>query len=343
MLFYNFKDDYSEGAHLRILEALQRYNEGQTESYGRDQYCLDAIRLIREKIKIPHADIHFVSGGTQANLLVLSAILRPFESVMAAATAHIAVHETGSIESTGHKINLISTTNGKLTPDLIGEVIKEHQDEHRVKPRAVFISQSTESGTLYTKKELTDLSRYCRKRNLVLYLDGARLAVALTAETNDLTLPDVAELVDVFYIGGTKIGALLGEAIVITNPKLQENFRYHMKQKGALLAKGRIFGIQFLELLSDDLFLELGRKANNQAKQLAKGIESTGYSFWTPPVSNQIFPIFPNTLIDHLREKFGFYTWNKFDNTHAVIRLVTSWATPSKAVMEFISELKKWR
>lgn len=339
MIYHSFKNDYSEGAHPRILEALQKFNGGQVEGYGLDRYCTDATALIKKKIKKDNADIHFVSGGTQANMLVISAILRSYESVVAATTAHIAVHETGSIESTGHKINLIPTSHGKLTSELVEEVISEHQDEHMVKPRAVFISQSTESGSLYSKKELTELSGYCRKNNLLLYMDGARLAVALTAETNDLTLPDIADLVDVFYIGGTKSGALLGEAIVITNQELQQNFRYHMKQKGALLAKGRIFGIQFLELFRDDLFLELSQTANNRAAQLAKGIESKGYSFSIPPVSNQIFPILPIALIGHLQKKFGFYIWSKFDNHHSVIRLVTSWATPEMAVDEFIKEL----
>ena len=336
---HSFRDDYSEGAHPRILEALQRHNDGQTEGYGMDRYCMEAARLIKEKIRQIDSIVHFVSGGTQANLLVLSALLRPYESVIAASSAHIAVHEAGSVEATGHKINLVETSDGKLNPMQIDQVLKNHRDEHMVKPRVVFISQSTESGTLYRKNELEKLSIYCKKKGLYLYMDGARLAVALTANTNNLSLLELADLVDVFYIGGTKNGALLGEAIVITNPYFQNNFRYIMKQKGALLAKGRLFGIQFMEMFRDGLYFELGQNANARAAELAEGIRSAGYSFSTPPISNQIFPIFPHTLIAHLQKKFGFYIWEKAGMGHSIIRLVTSWATPESAIRDFIKEM----
>ncbi len=339
MEYHSFKDDYSEGAHPRILEALQRHNDGQADGYGLDYCCEEAVRLIKEKIDHNEAAVHFVSGGTQANLLVFGAILRPYESVIAAASAHIAVHETGSVEATGHKINLVDTEDGKLTPELIDQVLKIHKDEHKVKPRAVFISQTTENGTIYTRKELKAFYRYCQHENLWLYMDGARLAAALTSTVNDLTLQEIVRLTDVFYIGGTKNGALLGEAIVITHPDLQSNFRYIMKQKGALLAKGRTFGIQFMEMFRDGLYFELGQIANSRASELADGIRSAGYFFMTPPVSNQIFPIFPNKLIEHLQKKFGFHIWETLIEEQAVVRLVTSWATPKSAIRDFIKEI----
>ncbi|MEA3505038.1 MAG: low specificity L-threonine aldolase [Bacteroidota bacterium] len=338
MIQYSFRNDYSEGAHKRILEALGRSNFDQEQGYGEDNFCNEAIKLIRQKIKNPNADIHFVSGGTQANLIVLSSILRPYESVIAATTGHIVVHETGAIEATGHKINTVETKNGKLTPQTIQPILDFHEDEHMVKPKVVFISNSTEVGTTYSKQELEELSVFCKKNNLYLYLDGARLASALTSKQNNMTISELSALVDVFYIGGTKNGALLGEAIVINNDKLKENFRFSLKQKGALLAKGRLLGIQFLELFKDDLFFELGRHANFMSSKIAASIKELGYEFLTDPVSNQIFPILPNKLIEKLSEKYGFYIWEKFDENSSSIRLVTSWATKEDAVDEFIKD-----
>lgn len=335
----SFKDDYSEGAHPAIMKALQQNNQDQQEGYGLDRYSIEGVQLIKTLINQPDADVHFVSGGTQANMLVIRSILRPYESVIAATSAHINVHETGSIEAVGHKINLIPNSEGKLDPEAVGAVLTQHVDEHMVVPRLVYISQSTELGSLYSKEELLALSRFCGKNELYLYMDGARLAVALTAETNDLSFPEIADLVDAFYIGGTKNGALLGEAIVFTHSHWPPNFRYIMKQSGALLAKGRVFGIQFAELFRNNLFFQLGQHANFRAQQLAKGIKEAGFDFRTPPVTNQIFPIFPNSLITHLREKFDFYEWEALDDDRSVIRLVTSWATPETAIQDFIREL----
>ncbi len=339
MIQYSFKNDYSEGAHPRILDALGKTNLVQEEGYGKDGYCKKAVELICKKIKNTNAEVHFVSGGTQANLIVISSILKPYESVIAANTAHIAVHEAGAIEATGHKINVIETRNGKLAPQDIKLVLDLHTDEHMVKPKLVFISNSTELGSIYSKKELEELSSFCKRNDLFLYLDGARLGSALTSEQNDLTLAQLSKLVDVFYIGGTKNGALLGEAIVINNDKVKENFRFHLKQKGALLAKGRVVGIQFLELFKDDLFFDLGKHANSMALKLAKGIEKAGYRFLTRPVSNQIFPILPNALIGKLSKKYGFYVWTKTDDKNSAIRLVTSWATKEEGIDKFISDL----
>lgn len=338
---YSFRNDYSEGAHPSILEALSKTNLIQNDGYSEDSYCNEAIQIIRNKIQNQNADIHFVSGGTQANLIVISSALRPYESVIAASTAHIVVHETGAIEATGHKINLIETINGKLKPEDIKSVIYLHTDEHMVKPKLVFISNTTEVGSIYSKKELTELSIFCRQNNLLLYLDGARLGSALASEYNDISLAELSNLVDVFYIGGTKNGALLGEAIVINNNQLKENFRFHLKQKGALLAKGRIFGVQFSELLRDDLFLKLGKHANSMALKMATSIEKSEYSFLTKPVSNQIFPILPNSVIEKLSKKYAFYVWSKASETHSAIRLVTSWATKEETIDKFIIDLEQ--
>jgi len=340
MAKYSFKDDYSEGAHPKILEALNSTNLLQEAGYGGDTYCNKAIKLIRQKIQNSKANVHFVSGGTQANLIVISSILKPYESVIAATTGHIAVHEAGAIEATGHKINTVETKDGKLKPKDIKSVLDFHTDEHMVKPKVVIISNSTEIGTIYSKEELQKLSKFCKQYSLFLYLDGARLGSALTSSQNDLALSELSKLVDIFYIGGTKNGALLGEVIIINNDKLKENFRFHLKQKGALLAKGRILGIQFLELFKENIFFDLGKHANSMASKLASGIKKSGYKFLAVPTSNQIFPIFPNKLIQKLNKKYEFYVWKKIDDKNSVIRLVTSWATKEEFVSQFIEDLK---
>lgn len=337
---YSFFNDYSEGAHPRILQALGKTNLHQEPGYGEDSYCTQAAKLIKHAADQPAAAVHFVSGGTQANLIVLAALLQPYGSVISAGTAHIHIHEAGAVEATGHKINTVDRPNGKITPEDIVKVLEYHSDEHMVKPQVAFISQSTEVGTIYSKAELIAISRICKDKDLYLYLDGARLGSALTAIGSDLTLPDIARLVDVFYIGGTKNGCLLGEAIVITNPSLQPNFRYHLKQRGALLAKGRVLGLQFLELFTDGLFFELATHANLMADTLSQGIKNLGYKFLTASATNQIFPILPNPVIAKLSKNYGFYTWSKVDERSSCIRLVTSWATPPEAVADFLSDLK---
>ncbi len=337
---YLFFNDYSEGAHPRILSALSKANSTQEMGYGEDSFCAEAARLLRAKLDNDRAQVHFVSGGTQANLIALASILRPFESVIAATTAHINVHEAGAVEATGHKIHNVPRLDGKLTPSAIQEVVSAHTDEHMVKPRVVFLSQATELGTIYTKTELEAISKACRIIGLFLYLDGARLGPALASSAADMTLSDIAQLTDLFYIGGTKNGVLLGEAIVIVNPALQENFRYHLKQRGALLAKGRILGVQFSELFRDNLFIELAQHANNMAQILSSGIEACGYALLVKTLTNQIFPILPNSIIEELKKKYGFYVWSKVDDNYSCIRLVTSWATPGNAVNEFLADLK---
>lgn len=338
-MIYSFRNDYSEGAHPNILKALTDTNFVQAEGYGEDIYCEQAKEILKNKMQSPNADIHFVSGGTQANLIVISSILRSYESVISAYSGHINTHETGAIEATGHKVNVIETNNGKLTIAGIQEVLDYHVDEHMVKPRIVYISNTTEVGTIYKKQELEELSAFCKSNDLYLFLDGARLGSALSSTENDLTLADLANLVDVFYIGGTKNGALLGEAIVILNDNLKKEFRFHIKQRGALMAKGRLLGIQFLELFREDLFFDLAAHANKMAAKLTEGIKKKGYGFLTPSPSNQIFPILPNDVIDRLSKDFAFYVWSKVDENNSSIRLVTSWATKEEAVDAFLEML----
>ncbi len=337
---YSFKNDYSEGAHQNILNALIETNLKQQDGYGEDDYSQRAIDIIKRKLKNKKADIHFVSGGTQANLIVISSILRPYESVIAANTGHINTHETGAIEATGHKVNTIDTIDGKLTPEGIKAVLDDHPDEHMVKPRLVYISNTTEIGTVYKKKELEELYSFCKAHDLFLFLDGARLGSALCARDNDLSLSELAKLVDVFYIGGTKNGGLLGEAIVINNGELQPYFRFNIKQKGGLLAKGRLLGVQFMELFRDNLYFELAKHANAMAYKISDRLKKLGYEFLTEPASNQIFPILTNELIDELNKKYAFYVWAKVDNDKSAVRLVTSWATKEEVINNFIKDIE---
>lgn len=335
---YSFFNDYSEGAHPNILNALLNSNLQQESGYGLDTFCIDARKKILDLCKTD-SEVFFVSGGTQANLICLSSMLRPHESVIAAETGHIAVHEAGAIEATGHKINTIKVSDGKLNPQVVDVVVKIHQDTHMVKPKIVFISNSTEVGTTYSKQEIEELYKYCQENNLYLYLDGARLGSALTASNTDLDIECIARNTDMFYIGGTKNGALLGEAIVINNQNLKADFFRIIKQRGGLLAKGRLLGIQFNELFSNNLFFELGRNANLMAEKLTQGIINSGFTFLTESNTNQIFPIFPNTLIEKLSELYGFYVWEKVSEEKSAIRLVTSWATKEESINEFLNDL----
>lgn len=338
---YSFKNDYSEGAHPRILNALMESNFEQEDGYGEDRYTNEAIKLIKEKMGRTDVDVHLLSGGTQTNLTAISAFLRPHEAAMAASSGHILGHETGAIEATGHKIISIDTKDGKLNPSHLQTVLDGHPDEHMVKPKLVYISNSTEIGTIYKKNELAALKDFCDENNLILYMDGARLGSALCSSENDLQLSDLPALVDAFYIGGTKNGALIGEALVICRDSLKEDFRYHIKQKGGLLAKGRLVGIQFLVLFRDNLFFDLAGHANKVAEMLVAEIKELNVSFLTESPSNQIFPILPNTVIAELEKKYGFHIWEKVDSDHSAIRLVTSWATKEDKVLEFIEDLKK--
>ena len=332
----SLQNDYSEGAHPRILTLLTQTNLEQSAGYGEDAYCLQAAAYIKQHLQAPQAAIHFVSGGTQSNTVIIKSILRPHEAVIAAQSGHIATHETGAIEATGHKVIAMPVgNNGKLTPANIVAAVTMHTDEHMVKPRMVYISQTTEIGSVYSVAELRALRACCDELGLYLHIDGARLGAALAANS-ELSLAIMAEVADVFYIGGTKNGALLGEAIVIVNPDLQADFRYGMKQHGALLAKGRILGVQFVGLFAENVFFDCAAHAHEQAMLLAQGLRDLGCGFLTEPQSNQIFPILPNTVITALLEQFAFYHWQDINDTNSAVRLVTSWATEPDNVKAFL-------
>lgn len=334
-----FFDDYSEGAHPRVLEALQRTNLQQEPGYLMDSFAIEATRLIRARFEVPDADVHFVATGTQANVCVLSAMLKPWESVIAADSGHINQHESGAIEATGHKINVVKGADGKVLPHEVDEMVAMHNFDQMVLPRAVYISHSTELGTVYTDAELAALSQKCREHGLYLYVDGARLGAALTTAGSDLQPQTLARLVDVFYIGGTKNGALIGEAIVIVNPELKDHFRFNLRQRGGLLAKGRAVSLQFQELFRDDLYFDIAKHANTLARQLAAGVKKCGYPLLVEAPTNQVFPIFPDPLVEQLQQQYGFHFWEKFDDERSVVRLVTSWATEEAHVAEFLSTL----
>ncbi|MCL2098853.1 MAG: aminotransferase class V-fold PLP-dependent enzyme [Oscillospiraceae bacterium] len=337
---YSFKSDYSELAHPQVLAALSAAGSEQFEGYGLDKYSLKAKELIKTKINSPAADIHFVSGGTQANIVVISSVLRSHEAVIACESGHISIHETGAVEAGGHKIcSVKNSTDGKLNPTAIDAVLKTHTDEHMVKPRLVYISQSTELGSVYTKTELRAIYEYCQTNGLYLYIDGARLGAGINSTACDLTYEDIAALSDVFYIGGTKNGALFGEAVVIINEHLKADFRYRLKQKGALLAKGAAIGLQFEALFENNLYDELSVRANAMAYKMSEGIRALGYKFLCKTETNQIFPVLPAQTVKKLHEIYGFYEWMR-QGELTVVRLAVSWAAPENKIDEFINDLQ---
>ncbi len=340
----SFMNDYSEGAHPRIMEALNRTNLEQTVGYGMDEYCAEAANLIRQRIGCPDAAVHFMVGGTPTNVTVIAAALRPYQGAIAASTGHIAVHESGAVEGTGHKVLTIPTENGKITAEQIERLIRAHFDsethEHEVQPGIVYISQPTELGTLYSKAELSGISKVCRKFHIPLYVDGARLAAALASEQNDVSIEDLARLTDIFYIGGTKMGCLIGEALVINDPRIDDDFRYMIKRQCGLLAKGRLLGIQFAELFRDGLYEEIGRDTMAQAVRLREGLKALGCEFLADSPTNQIFPILSDELIAELREKYRFELWGRVDRTHSAVRFVTSWATKPENVDALLRDVE---
>lgn len=338
---YSFRNDYSESGHPQILQALLDNSTLQEEGYGEDRHTRKAIELVREKIGDSQAEVHLLSGGTQTNLIAISSFLRPHEACITPKSGHIATHETGAIEATGHKLLTVQSKDGKLTPELIKPILVEHHFEHMVKPRLVYISNPTELGTVYSYNELQEIYGFCKENDLLLYLDGARLGSAIAVKSCNLSLPDVYQLTDAFFIGGTKNGALLGEALVVRNPLLQKDLRYLIKQRGGLLAKGRVLGIQFEELFTETLYFDLARRANETAQHLASELAEKGCEFLIDSPTNQIFPIMQNEIIEQLAKKFLFYTWAMIDDRLSAIRLVTSWATPKEAVNNFIEEYSK--
>ncbi len=338
-----FNSDYTEGAHPRLMECLMETNLEQTVGYGEDVYCEEASAAIRKVCEAPDVDVQFLVGGTQTNLTVISAALRSYQGVICANTGHINVHETGAIEATGHKVLALPGTDGKITAEQVKATYDLHwrdeSREHIVQPKMVYISHPTELGTLYTKAELQALHDVCKECGLYLFLDGARMGYGLMAPGTDVTLPDIANLCDVFYIGGTKVGALFGEALVIRNPELKNDFRYVIKQHGGMLAKGRLLGVQFLELFKDGLYFEISKHAIDMAMLLKDELVKKGYRFYMNSVTNQQFVIIEDKKLEEIRKKYGVTYQERFDETHSVIRLCTSWATREEDVRAFLEDM----
>lgn len=340
ILFYS---DYLEGAHPRILERLAETNMMQTPGYGEDPVCEEAKDIVRSVCRAGNADVHFLVGGTQTNATVISSVLKPYQGVLCASSGHINVHETGAIEHSGHKVLPLAAENGKIKACQIREAMEQHfQDpsaEHIVQPGMVYISFPTELGTIYSKEELTEIKEACSDWEIPLFIDGARLGYGLEASDCNLLLKDIAEIADVFYIGGTKQGALFGEAVVICNDNLKKDFRYNIKQNGGMLAKGRLLGIQFKALLEDGLYFKLARKADRQAERISEAFRAKGYDFLVENHTNQVFPILPEEVEKDLGRDFGFEFWQKIDEHHNAVRFCTSWATSDEAVDQLISRI----
>ncbi len=333
-----FKNDYSSIAHPLILEKLWECRLEQNVGYGLDEHTFLAQKYIREKIKKPSA-IYFLVGGTQTNMVVISSMLRPFEAVICCKTGHIQVHETGAIEGQGHKCIYVDKEDGKLCPKDIDDVLLEHTDCHMVKPKMVYISNATEIGTVYTKEEIKELYEYCREKNLYLYMDGARLASAMAA--SDVTYEDLGNYTDIFYIGGTKNGGYMGEAVVINRVELAKDFDYCIKHFGAMLAKGFVAAIPFEVLMKDDLYYSIGKKENNCAKILQDGLEKIGVCFMVKSLTNQIFPIFRKEEIKKLEKECSFEVWKEWNRDWVVIRLVTSFSTTEEECERFLKVVEK--
>ncbi|HIW21490.1 MAG TPA: aminotransferase class I/II-fold pyridoxal phosphate-dependent enzyme [Candidatus Dorea intestinavium] len=340
----SFGSDYIEGAHPRIMERLMKTNMEQTLGYGMDEYSLKAKELIKKACHNEAVDVHFVVGGTQANLIVIAAALRPFEGVLAATSGHINVHETGAVEATGHKVLTLEAVDGKIKASQVTAYMEHFLNdptmEHTVKPKMVYISSPTELGSIYKREEIKALREVCDQYDLLLFLDGARLGYGLVCEENDWDLEFISKMTDVFYIGGTKVGALFGEALVIRNEELKKEFRFMIKQRGAMLAKGRLLGLQFMTMFEDGLYLEMGKHGMAMAKKLAEGFKEANVKFFTKPITNQLFVILENEKIEKLREKFIFETWEEVDEKQTAVRFCTSWGTTAENIEAFLEELR---
>lgn len=338
-----FDNDYTTGAHIRILNRLITTNEEQTSGYGTDPYCERARKLIQDACAAPTADVHFLVGGTQTNKTVISSILRPYQGVISVETGHIATNETGAIEATGHKVLTVPSNDGKLRAAQVASMMEQHYENggnvHNVQPGMVYISHPTEVGTLYTLDELAELHGICNFYGLPLFLDGARLGYGLAAESTEVTLPKIAELCDVFYIGGTKVGALFGEAVVITSNRYKNDFRYMMKQGGALLAKGRLLGIQFETLFTNNLYMEISKHAVELAMLIREAFTLKGFKLRYDSVTNQQFIILPNKVYEQLSKSYVFTKWETIGTEETVIRICTSWATSKEDVAKLIKDI----
>ncbi|MBR4982710.1 MAG: aminotransferase class I/II-fold pyridoxal phosphate-dependent enzyme [Lachnospiraceae bacterium] len=338
-----FQSDYTEGACPEIMERLLATNMEQTPGYSEDVHCMRAAELIQKACNAPDSKVHFLVGGTQTNMTVIGAALRPYQGVLSAETGHIHVHETGAVESLGYKVLALPAVDGKIQAEQIDEACTLHKNdasfEHMVQPKMVYLSQPTELGTLYTKKELEEIRTVCDKHELYLFIDGARLGYGLVAGGNDVDLEALAKLTDVFYIGGTKVGALFGEAVVIKHPALQKDFRYMIKQKGGMLAKGRLLGVQFETLFENGLYMEVSKHAIRLADKLREALIQKEYSFFVENTTNQIFPIMEDTKLEELKENFGFCYQTRIDENHSAVRFCTSWATKEENVDALIAAL----
>ena len=340
----HFDTDYMEGAHPEVMRRLMETNLEQTSGYGSDDYTRHARELIRQACGQPEAGVYFLVGGTQTNATVIDGLLARHEGVLGAETAHINVHEAGAIEASGHKVLTLPQHEGKLCAEeveaYIADFYRDETYEHMVAPGMVYISHPTEYGTLYTLDELKALSAVCRKHKIPLFLDGARLGYGLAARDTDVTLKDIASLCDIFYIGGTKVGALFGEAVVIPQPGLIRQFDTIIKQRGVLLAKGRLLGLQFDTLFTDGLYLKIARHAIDMAERIVEGLKVNGYTFYIRPQSNQLFVQLENSLYEKLAQRIGFEVWEKRADGTTVVRIATSWATREEDVAELLEELK---
>ena len=336
---YRFTNDYSEIAHPRILNRILECQNEQNIGYGFDVHTANAVEYMRKVFGNDNADIYLLNGGTQTNLTVISYALKPYEAVLSCDTGHINVHETGAIEGTGHKVFTFPNVNGKLTPNDVKKALDLHADCHMVKIGMVYVSNSTETGTVYTKKELEDLYNICKENDLYFFIDGARLSSALTSRKSDIKPEEMCSLCDVFYAGGTKIGLMAGEAVIINNDKLKKDFKYHIKNRGALNSKGFILGIQFEEAFKDGLYFEMGKHENELSLYLKDGLENLGVKFASEVETNQIFINLENEIIEILKPMYGFEMWEKGEK-ESTIRLVISFATKKEVVDTFIDDLK---
>ncbi len=340
-----FESDYLEGALPEVMRALNETNLVQTPGYGEDEYCAAAAAKIREKCAAPEAAVHFLIGGTQVNFTFIAAALRPHQAAIAAASGHIAVHESGSVEATGHKVVALPCgVDGKISAAQVRECVEAHwadsTHEHQPQPKLVYISQPTENGTIYSLAELEALSAVCREKELIFFVDGARLGTALVCPGADASLADLARLADAFYIGGTKLGALFGEALVITNPALNRDFRYIEKQRGGMLAKGRLLGVQFGALMTGGLYERTARREVELAWRLRRAFEEKGWPLYCDSPTNQQFPIVPDAALEKLAEKYTFSDWARIDETHRAVRFCTSWATKEEDVSALIKDIR---
>ena len=339
-----FLSDYSQGAHPAVMEALVRTNSEHSDGYGTDEHCEHAAQLIKDMIGADDCRVHMMVGGTPCNITVIAAALRPYESVIALRTGHIYSHETGAIEATGHRVIAMEGVNGKLTPQLIDQAWEEYQDEHTALPKMVYISQPTECGSLYSRAEITAIRDKCLEKDMYLYVDGARLGAALTCGENDLSLSELARLCDVFYIGGTKNGALFGEALVICRPELDDHFRFMIKRQGGLLARGRLIGVQFEALLEggeNSVFFKAAAHANEMAKLLRKELAALGVGFYSDSPTNQVFPVLPRYVVDELKKEFAFHEWAAEKDGMVPVRLVTGWGTEKEDVEGLVRAVRK--